>query len=527
MRFTALAIAFVFTMTSVTWTTPANAAMTEVVAPSVSPIEKLVIPAEIGTITKTYLGERGMGNGEREAENASRFPLAVSQNDRTVILIQDAHAVIDAQENIRNILGYLGKTYGVRLAALEGAKGRLEPILLKTFPDAGVKRQILAGYENRAELSGPEMAAVLQEGSTDFRGMEDWSLYEKDYFAYLRAQEKKPALLSQWNSVKEKLDRQRSEIYDAPLSEFHEVKENFLTERASLLDLLVYLSNFKELLKTDSAVGGQSPFHAEKVTDPFQELPGLISSIGYENSGKQEALTPLVRKIADEFKTKYLRGLGVKTEMNFYNRYQSFMTGQITAGQMLQYLVQVGRENGKTVKLTPALKKLLGHAELLSEIKGTRLYDELQRFLPEVEASLITTPAQRELAENYRKLFLLKEMIDLELTHEALAQYQKDPDAYLSLMADPSFRQDLAPATAFYQAALERDQAFMAKIDGMMEDSKQSAVAVVAGGFHTNGLERILKETGVSVTDPRTARELRQSHERRGFVQGLSQDDLL
>ncbi len=473
-RAIALGVAFVFTLTSITWSTPTLAAPSDVSLAPAMPIEKLSIPAEMGSISKTY---RGSGD--------------VAPHDRMVVLIQDAHAVVDAQENISKILGHLGKAYGIRLTALEGAKGRLEPILFRAFPDPIVKRNILAGYENRAELSGPEMASVFQEEAADFRGMEDWALYEQNYFAYLRGQEKKEALLKKWSGFKEKRDKERAKVYDEKLNEFQEARENFLAERSSLLDLLVYLSNFKPLFSSGD----------------YKELPGLIDSMGYEKAGKSEALVPMVRKIADEFKVKYLRSLGVKTEMNFYNRYQAFMTGQITAGQMLQYLVQVGREHGKNIKLTPALKKLLGHAELLSEIRGSTLYEELQRFLPVVEASLLKTPEQRKMADVYGKLFLLRELIELELTHEALEKYQKEPDAYLDLLGDPQFRKDLVPALEFYRAALERDQAFLAKINAMMADSKQNNAAVVAGGFHTNGIERLLKNKGISyaVVTPKIA----------------------
>ncbi|MFA5167043.1 MAG: methyltransferase, partial [Candidatus Omnitrophota bacterium] len=492
MRFTAFVVVFVFTVTSVTWTTPVSAAPTDVAAPVVSSIDKLAIPAEMGSIQKMFLGTRTSGLETTRNPNESLATNPEPRHDRMVVLIQDAHAVIDAQENIAKILGHLQKNYGIRLAALEGAKGRLEPVLLRTFPEPDVKHKILTGYEQRAELSGPEMAAILQEEVGEYHGMEDWGLYAKNYFAYLRAQEKKEALLSRWNAFKRTLDTERAKVYDSKLNEFQEAREDFLTDRAALLDLLVYLSKFQNLFKTASG---------------YQELPGLIASIGYEKSGKQDALVPHVRKIVDEFKMKYLRGLGVKTEMNFYNRYQAFLTGQITAGQMLQYLVQVGSENGKSVKLTPDLKKLLGHAELLSEIKGSRLCDELQRFLPAVEASLLKTPAQREMAEKYQKLYLLKEMIELELTHESLAEYQKEPDSYLSLITDSAFKQDFVPVAEFYQAALERDQAFMGRIETMMKDAKQKTVAVVAGGFHTNGLEHILREKGMAyaVVTPKIA----------------------
>ena len=493
-KFLALAVVIIFTATSVTWNIPASAASVEVVASSLASVDHLVIPAEIGSITAQYhLGS--LSSGDKSEAQSPRSDL------RTVILIQDAHAVIDAQENIRKILGYLGKEYGVRLAALEGAKGRIEPVLFRAFPGLAAKQKVLAGYEDRAELSGAEMASVFQKEAVDFRGMEDWALYKQNYFAYLRAQEKKSTLLAKWNEAKQALDADRVKSYDPKLNEFEESRENFLSERTSLIDLLVYLSEFKGLLEPHVP---ESQKNVEGASG-YRELPALIASIGYEKSGKQEALAPLVRKIADEFKVKYVRGLGVKNEMNFYNRYQAFMTGQITAGQMLQYLVKLGSEHGKNVKLTPALKKLLGHAELLSEIKGSRIYDELQRFLSEVEASLIKTSAAREVAEKYRKLFLLKEMITLELTHEDLARYQKEPDAYFDLFADSAFRQDLAPALDFYQAALLRDRSFMTKIDAMMKDSKQEQLVVVAGGFHTNGLERILKEQGIAyaVVTPR------------------------
>lgn len=514
-----LGLALVFAVTSVTWNAPVVAASSDVVVSSFAAIDKLTIPPEMGTISKLSLrGQESGGRREEGARPGSPSSIHHPPSGNFVILIQDAHAVTHAQENIRNILGHLRKNYGVRLGAIEGAKGHLEPVLMRAFPEAATKRKILASYEKRAELSGPEMAAVLEEESMDFRGMEDWGLYEQNYFAYLRAQEKKGSLLSRWNAFKQELDTERAKLYDSNLGEFQAVREDFLAERVSLLDLLVYLSRFKGLI---AGKGGA-----------YQELPGLIASIGYERSGKQEALAALVREVADEFKSKYLRSLGVKAEMNFYNRYQAFMTGQITAGQMLQYLVQVGSENGKSVRLTPELKKLLGHTELLSEIKGSRLHEELQRFLLDVESSLIKTAAQRELADMYQKLFLMKDMINLELSFDDLAEFRskfpeldrrplsqrgkkgdfqaKGSDVAKnlpqplfskeggSLANDPDFRKDLAPALEFYDAALKRDRSFMTKLQEMMKETRQSTLAVVAGGFHTNGLEALLKEQDIA-----------------------------
>lgn len=497
LRFTALVTAFVFTVTSVSWSTPVNAAPADSAAAVVLPIDKLTIPAEMGTMR---LGNRIRHDEGSKANNSASFDIHDPRSEKFVVLVQDAHAIIDAQENIKKILMYLGSTYGIRLTALEGAKGRLEPILFRTFPDTNVLKKVLANYESRAELSGPELASVFQEETGDFFGMEDWKLYETNYAAYLAAQDRKEALLAKWKAVKQELDRERVTVYDEKLNEFHAFWDGFLAERVSLMDLMLYLVNFQPL------------FDAQQ-TPVYTELPQLIQSLGYEKTGSQEALAPQVRKIADEFKRKYLRGLGVKTEMNFYSRYQAFLNGEISAGEMLQYLVRLGSEYGKKPKLTPQLLKLLGHTETLSAIKGSVLYEELDSFIPEAEASLIQTKEQSDLAQKYRKLFLMKNLIELELTHPQLARYQKEPEAYLRLFEGPgkleksdrTFEENLTPAVEFYEAALQRDQAFLGRIDAKMKKNSQKMVAVVAGGFHTSGLEKILKEQGIpyAVVTPR------------------------
>jgi len=136
--------------------------------PAFSSIEKLVIPAEIGSIAREY----GVRSKEYDENTKPGTPYA---SRRTVILIQDAHAVIDAQENIRKILAHLRNKYGVSLAALEGAKGRLEPILLRTFRSLRSSARFSRAMRIGPNFSGPEVESAFQENPGEFFGMEDWS----------------------------------------------------------------------------------------------------------------------------------------------------------------------------------------------------------------------------------------------------------------------------------------------------------------------------------------------------------------
>ena len=156
--------------------------------------------------------------------------------------------------------------------------------------------------------------------------------------------------------------------------------------------------------------------------------------------------------------------MDTRDQSNFYMSFQNFMTGRISAGQMLKYLVQAGSKLGFRPKLTPQMRRLLGHTEVLTEIKGSRLYEELEKFLPTAQESLVRNADERVLVEKYQKLFILEDLVKLELTHEELAAYQKDPDGCLSLLGSEDTRKEIAPALEFYDYALRRDREFYERV---------------------------------------------------------------
>ncbi len=421
-------------------------------------ISQISIPENIGSISKKFAGK---------------------EQGRIIFLIQDAHAIVDAQQNIRKIIAYLSKTYGVETVLLEGARDRLEPVLFRSFPDEIIRQRVLSVYEASGELSGAEIAAITQDGRAEFRGMEDWFLYEKNYSAYREAEGNRKRLLDLWDKTKQKLDGEQAVVYGEELKEFQKTKEEFLLDRTSLVDFLLYLSRYSGIIKSNNK--------------NYKDLPNLLKTLGYEKSAKPEQLKTLVRQIADEFRSKYLKELGVKNEYNFYNKYQAFMTGEITAGEMLQYLVKIGAETGKQIKLTRELKKLLGNTETLSEIKGTSLSEELDLFQVEIETHLAKTAGEKNLARKYQKLFIARDIICLQAKFEDFVAYQREAKEIENIFEEEGFSNLIEPAVDFYKSALKRDEAFYQSIE-----MTKGAAAVVAGGFHTSGVENLLRLGEVS-----------------------------
>ena len=114
----ALAVAFFFTFTSVTWADSSASSKTSVV-PSQAvgdlarDLSRVVLPDGIGKIVETY---RGAG-------------------DKTMVLVQDAHSIPDAQRSIRAVIEFFQKGYGISTVGLEGAASELDPQIFKSFPD--------------------------------------------------------------------------------------------------------------------------------------------------------------------------------------------------------------------------------------------------------------------------------------------------------------------------------------------------------------------------------------------------------
>ena len=100
--------------------------------------QEIVVPRKLGKILETYRG---------------------SEN-KTVVLIQDAHAVPEAQRNIRKLIDYFQKRYGLKIVSAEGAASRLDLQIFRSFPDKNLLGQVIGRYLDEGEMTGLTAAAA-------------------------------------------------------------------------------------------------------------------------------------------------------------------------------------------------------------------------------------------------------------------------------------------------------------------------------------------------------------------------------
>ncbi|MBI3313281.1 MAG: hypothetical protein HYZ83_03520, partial [Candidatus Omnitrophica bacterium] len=494
-------------LTNTGWANPVTESL-----PAAVPIkfktEDFRIPENLGTVQELY---------HPEAQNSEK-PF--------IVFIQDAHAILNAQQNIHRLIEYLQEKYGIHLVALEGGSGKLDPTLLKTFPDEIVKNKIMNSYLERGEVTGPEMAAIFGQSQGEYYGIENWGLYEENYAAYLKASGVKEELLENLNQIKTSLDQERKKVYSAKLSDFHNQTTSFHEERSHLVELLKYLSAMlkseiasvvslprndnsaftEKRANNNSTVIARRPKADEAISEKYPHLALLLESVAAEDSMKEESLDASIRHMASALKAKMSGKLNMNDEMAFHKNYQAFVTGQMEPGMYLKFLMETGEKLKLKPKLTPLMMKLLGLQQTLSMIKGTKVFDELEAFILDLENGLITTPEERQIADQYRKLGLLKDLISLEATREQVAAYQKNPEDYNAVTKESRHsepqqvlqrgEESLQAALNYYRVALERDGAFHQNLENLLKRRKAGAAIVLAGGFHSEGFEKELKEKG-------------------------------
>jgi len=131
----------------------------------VDALQNLTLPSELGSIEEIF----------------------VNENEPFVVLIQDAHAIGDAQASIQKIVEYLHQEYGIDLVALEGASDKLDTLLFRAYPEKDNLKKVFEEYVKSGELSGAAVNAVLGKEGIEYRGIENHALYEEGVIAFIQA----------------------------------------------------------------------------------------------------------------------------------------------------------------------------------------------------------------------------------------------------------------------------------------------------------------------------------------------------
>ncbi len=445
-------------------------------------IFNLTIPKSWGHIKDIYKGSTG--------------------KDTVIVHIQDAHCNYDAQTNISNILAELVANYGVEIAGIEGAAGRLQPELFSTFPDEEIRAQTADYFVRQGKLSGPE-ALVIKEGfeyPLELYGIEDPKLYADNFNAYRSSLPFTNEARIFFLNLKTYLSQLKMFLYNPDLLDFDVQRTAFENKKRTLNDYCAFLTSQLEKMQLDKS-----------------EYPGfskLLKAINLETrinfDRAEEERAKLLTELTNVLSEEDIRAL-LDRGADYKNRY-------LDASKYLAFVKELALKNEIDFSEYKNLDRYIAYAENYDQINSSNLFFEIGEIEDAIRAKLYTTPEQKKLDLLIKGLETMQRLVSIKMVNQDLVFYQQyadelKTDAYFDFINTQAERfnikakipQDIGyldvyiPAWVnFYQVAGLRDAAMIDSTLRIMEEKKQKIAVMVTGGFHTRELSRMLQARGIS-----------------------------
>jgi len=195
-----------------------------------------------------------------------------------------------------------------------------------------------------------------------------------------------------------------------------------------------------------------------------------------------------------------------------------FREGEILAGVFYSYLRGFAERHKVRISDYGNLNRYIDYIRSYESLDKIELLDNLSSIENEFAKVLCKNDDQRTLFVMAKNIGLLEKFLMLKLSPEDLKYYKEKRGSFI--MADwrsflekrsekfrvkPRVPHDLSPIDrnlraleAFYDAAFERDRAFLRNSLKKMDKERANISALIAGGFHTENLTRLFMDNGIS-----------------------------
>jgi len=429
-----------------------------------------VIPAQFGILTEVYFPQKKYQTQYQKDGLDSVFKKITKEKHPFLFLIEDAHSSIEAQRNIANLIRLINKKWKVKILALEGAEGEIPLQDIWSSPFSKERGEVLDFYLKEALLSGPEYEALRDPDRYQVHGVEMMELYEADRKVYLSVYENRSDFSRKLTRAKKEIRRKKQKTFSKKLLSFDKKEEAFLRNPGR------YFKSFVPfVIKTASELGLKPSRDSSLPT--INRILGSAQNISLKELAEELALfkkeNPMYLGEVEILEKQFLpRGFDFNFEI----------TGpppEIPTLFLYRY---------KTMRI------FLDTAYARYGINSPQLFSELKGFTEKTKRMLMKTKEEQELNKEAKSFDVLDRILHLEALREDL----ENPKVRITagkLGIGAVYDQ----AALFYELAKKRDETLTLNTLQVMEESKiqPKAAILVAGGFHTAGVQDMLKKSKV------------------------------
>ncbi|MBI1883899.1 MAG: SpoIIE family protein phosphatase [Chlamydiae bacterium] len=491
----------------------------KVVSPSQTVCFDIFIPKDLGSVVEKYQSPG---------------------SDHTVVLFQDIHANSEAQRSTSELLEYLSRKYGLRLVAMEAASGKIPTELFKDFPDKEVLREVTDFYVGLGQMTGAEFAALNGAKDLELFGIEDMDLYGKNFSVYLDTLLLRKEIKEQISKIKHWLSLLKDYIFSRDMNDFARQFEDYSQNKMDLERFAPVLEKWVEKLEVTPLAplkirGGKlsmrgenpsprhsepSPRHSEGVgateESRFSHFPEFSTYLKILELKKKVDFKKLHEEMA-----KLLISMSGKVSGEelgkFLEKTLAFRLNEVSDRDFYEFVKKFSEEQGTGVEKYPAIQNYMAYLEEDMKVNDLQLFEEVENLSSQTLLSQCETPEQKSLCEYIFYADLLSRVADFGVKRSEYESYlskkkeniskmirfiQKKADTYFSEGTVGKIKghldQELLKLQVYYELALKRDRQMGVHALEKLKSAGPGVSALIVGGFHTEGIAKILKERGYS-----------------------------
>jgi hypothetical protein len=440
------------------------------------------IPSQYGTIKETF--------------NAPQ----VNQNGKPVIIqIQDAHCNYEAQMNLAKILDSLVNANKLKLIMVEGGTGDVNLNSLRGHADKKSREEVADKYLRQGKISGEEYLDIASDYNLELYGIEDKELYDAHLASFEKVDSFRQQGLKELENLTSVVKNLKPFMYGEDLMQLEEKKSKYEAKTISLVEYCLYLGD----LANKSKVNIEDYPHLTA----FCKVALLEKEIDFQQAESQRGA--YIKELAGFSDEKGVQNLIQVT--------RDFKVKTITPEKYYSFLRDAG-EGKIDLKLKyPQLYAYIEYTTISKDAEAAGILKEVSAIEDKIKEVSLGSADQKQFTEISKSLEILTKALNLELAPEDYVYFQANTPklvttgwiGFLSQNCN-KYNLNIQPAAStlvdnnlqqlveFYQLGTQREKAFIKNMEEKINASEDKAVVLIAGGFHTPGISRMLEEKGYS-----------------------------
>jgi 6-phosphogluconolactonase/glucosamine-6-phosphate isomerase/deaminase len=362
---------------------------------------------------------------------------------------------------------------------VEGASDALHPEFLRFFPDAGLNREVAETLARKGELTGADLA--LLDLKIRAVGIEEPLLYRAAYSKFKEVVRSRRESGLYLEEEKLKLDREASVILSPELRKLLSAWWKFRSGQQELASTLNVLQ--------EAAKKGLGLDFEDLLSQ--REWPGLVRLVLIQ--GLARRLNPEELERERKSLTAWLRTVKLSGRLPWKVLKKKMPWTRQSWEEFLKEAVPLGFR----FEAYPQMTSLAASQIFQEELNARGLFREVENLFRSLFGVTAKTRKERELLRRYGQLLRIGKLLRLELTREEWERLEAGEGAPPERM-DSRARDLWNAAVGFYRLTEARELAFLEKMKQELKQGGETRAILVTGGFHTEGLIKRLKESGVN-----------------------------